>query len=163
VNLVPNQVAECDGTRTSRPKTAESGRAAAAERESSAWMSWSTHTREARSEFQRLYVSSLIAAVEGRAARHRERNQRLRLRLAERRLAELRRVASPATALTEGAARPVAALATVTLALVCSGAFLGLAVGLRLEAGVTAVADLALLGLTLVWFLLAVACSPRVD
>jgi hypothetical protein len=126
-------------------------------------MSWSTHTREARSEFQRLYLTSLIAAVEGRAERHREQRQRLRLRLAERRLAELRRVAEPGIALTDGAARPIATLATVTIALVCSGAFLGLAVGLRLEPNVTAVTDLALLALTLVWFLLAVACSPRVD
>jgi hypothetical protein len=130
-------------------------------------MSWSTHTREARGEFQRLYLGSLIAAVEERVELHRARGQRLRLRLAERRLAELRRVArlvaEPAVATAGDAARPVAALATVTAALLCSGAFLGLAVGLRLEPAVTAVADLALLVLTLVWFLLAVACSPRMD
>ncbi len=126
-------------------------------------MSWSTHTREARSEFQRLYLTSLITAVERRVELHRERNQRVRLRLAERRLAELRRFAEPGYAAVEEPARPIAALATVTVALVCCGVFLGLAVGLRLEPGVTAIADLGLLALTLAWFLLAVACSPRVD
>src|SRR5690242_16141018 len=129
-------------------------------------MSWSTHTREARSEFQRLYLTSLIAAVERRVERHRARRQLLRLRLAERRLAELRRVArlvaEPPAVRVEDVARPLTALATVTAALLCSGAFLGVAVGLSLDPGVTAIADLAVLALTLVWFLLAVACSPRV-
>jgi len=123
-------------------------------------VSWSTHTREARSEFHRLYLASLTAAVEARVERHRATHQRLRLRLAERRLAELRRAAGDA-AEAQTAARPVAALATATLALVCSGAFLGLAIGLHLEPGVRAIADLSLLALTLLWFLLAVACSPR--
>lgn len=130
-------------------------------------MSWSTHTRAARGELHRLYVTSLIAAVEARVEQHRAQHQRLRLRLAERRLAELRRVAGHVvageTAQAQTTAKPIAALATVTLALVCSGAFLGIAVGLDLEPAVAAIADLSLLALTLVWFLLAVACSPRVD
>jgi hypothetical protein len=129
-------------------------------------MSWSSYGREGRSEFNRLYVSSLIASVESQVERHRAKGQRLRLRRAERRLAELRQLPVPATAHQSQAeatddGRPVGVLRVATVAWLCSGAMLAVCVALRLEAGVTAVADLALLALTLMWFLLAVACSPR--
>jgi hypothetical protein len=131
-------------------------------------MTWSTYARDGRSEFNRVYVASLTASVESQVERHRAKRQRLRLRRAERRLAELRRIYVPAAeAETQGQAlseaqRPIAALVTVTAAWLGSAAILALCVSLQLEPAVTGVADLSLLALTLVWFVLAVACSPKV-
>jgi hypothetical protein len=130
-------------------------------------MSWSSYARDGRSEFNRVYVASLTASVEGQVERHRAKRQRLRLRRAERRLAELKRVTVPsAEAETQreeatDETRPVAALVTVTLAWLGSAAILALCVSLQLEPAVTGVADLSLLALTVLWFVLAVACSPK--
>jgi hypothetical protein len=124
-------------------------------------MSWSTYTREARTELQRLYLGALTASVESQVERHRDSRHRLRLRRAERRLAELRRLGSADEVAAAAASPPVAALTTVTAAWLVSGAILGLCVVMNLEAAVTGLADLVLLALTLVWFLLAVACSPK--
>jgi hypothetical protein len=120
-------------------------------------MSWSTYAREGRSEFNRVYVASLTASVENQVERHRAKGQRFRLRRAERRLAELRGQEATDTDL------PVAALVTVTAAWLGSAAILALCVSLSLEPAVTGVADLSLLALTLLWFMLAVACSPKVS
>ena len=132
-----------------------------------AGMSWSTYARDGRREFNRVYVASLTASVERQVEQHRAKQQRLRLRRAERRLAELKRVYAPeaetvpeARAATDEA-RPVAALVTVTAAWLGSAAILALCVSLRLEPAVTGVADLSLLAVSLVWFVLAVACSPK--
>jgi hypothetical protein len=124
-------------------------------------MSWSTYTREARTELQRLYLGALTASVESQVERHRDSRHRLRLRRAERRLAELRRLGSADEVAAAAASPPVAALTTVTAAWLMSGVILGLCVVMNLEAAVTGLADLVLLALTLVWFLLAVACSPK--
>jgi hypothetical protein len=126
-------------------------------------MSWSTYTREARTELQRLYLGALTASVESQVERHRGSRHRLRLRLAERRLAELRRLSSvdDVAETAPAAGRPVSALTTVTAAWLASGAILGLCVVRSLEPAVTGLADLVLLALTLVWFMLAVACLPK--
>jgi Flp pilus assembly protein TadB len=126
-------------------------------------MSWSTYTREARTELQRLYLGALTASVESQVERHRESRHRVRLRRAERRLAELRRLSSVEDPVetAAAAARPVTALTTVTAAWLASGAILAVCVVMNLEAAVTGLADLVLLALTLVWFMLAVACSPK--
>jgi hypothetical protein len=57
--------------------------------------------------------------------------------------------------------RPTVALVTVTAAWLGSAVILALCLSLRLEPAVTGVADLSLLALTLVWFVLALACSPK--
>jgi hypothetical protein len=130
-------------------------------------MTWSTYARAGRSEFNRVFVASLTASVESQVERHRAKRHRLRLRRAERRLAELRHVGAPGAeaaaqpqAATD-AARPIAAFVTATAAWFGSAAILALCLALHLEAAVTGVADLSLLMLTLLWFVLAVACSPK--
>jgi hypothetical protein len=130
-------------------------------------MTWSTYARAGRSEFNRVFVASLTASVESQVDRHRAKRHRLRLRRAERRLAELKRVSAPdAKAATQlqtatDATRPIAAFVTVTAAWFGSAAILALCLALHLEPAVTGVADLSLLTLTLLWFVLAVACSRK--
>jgi hypothetical protein len=126
-------------------------------------MPWSTHTREARGEFRRLYLGALTSSLESQVAQYRAEGQRRKLRRAEERLVELRWLAGATDAeLAARPTRPVAAFVTVTLTWLACGAILGLCVAFQLDPAVRAVADLALLGVTVVWLPLAVACTPSV-
>jgi hypothetical protein len=58
-------------------------------------------------------------------------------------------------------ARPLTELTAVTLAWLAAVAILGVCVAMNLDAAVTGLADLVLLALTLIWFLLAVACAAK--
>ncbi len=115
-----------------------------------------------RAEFGRVYLRSLIDSAEERVELHRTRGQRLRLRVATRRLRKLLAYENQRH-LPIGAAVPApprAAVVVVSVAWVASLALLGV---LHLEdvgALWLSIAEVPMLGLAGLWFFLAVACIP---
>jgi hypothetical protein len=119
--------------------------------------------RPARAEFGGIYLHSLIETAERRVADHRARRHRLRAWWAARRVAELRAYEAwrrlPAGG--EAASPPRAAFTIATAALVCAVAgTLVLALD-SADGSVPVLADLGLLALASLSFLLGVACVGR--
>jgi hypothetical protein len=129
-------------------------------------MRLSTHGPAGRAQFRRTVLQSLIGSAEAEVELRRSRRQRMRARRAERRLDELRRELS---ALEDGYRRPLghrwrrsAMLGRTVGVLWLAGAVL---LGLEVATGgvdstTVIVGDVALLVLSVVWFLLAVARVP---
>lgn len=135
-----------------------------------------------RAEFARIYLCSLAASVEREAEARRVLGQRLRLTLAERRLARINRALAarglpgqglPGQGLTaqgltaqghtdEPAAdrRPLLGLAAASAGLVAAGSLLVVLGSTGTGGTVVAGTDAAFLVLALGWFLLALACAP---
>src|SRR5204863_4843905 len=128
-------------------------------------MRLSTHGPAGRAQFRRTILQSLIGSAEAEVALRRSRRQRLRARRAERRLDELRR---QLLALENGYRRPAgnrwrsAALGRAVGALWIVGAvLLGIEIAVDgVDSTTVIVGDAAMLALTVVWFLLAVARVP---
>jgi hypothetical protein len=129
-------------------------------------MRLSTHGPAGRAEFRRTILQSLIGTTEAEVELRRSRRQRLRARRAQRRLDDLREQLS---ALEHGYRRPVqhrwrrsAALGRAVGALWLVGAaLLGLEVVVDgVHSTTVVVGDAAMLVLSVVWFLLAVARVP---
>ena len=129
-------------------------------------MRLSTHGPAARAQFRRTVLESLIGSAEAEVELRRSRRQRLRTRRAERRLDELRRELSSIDA---GYLRPVGRRWRRSATLGRAVGFLWLlgAVLLGFEVAVDGVhsttvivGDVAMLVLSVVWFLLAIARLP---
>jgi hypothetical protein len=119
-------------------------------------------SRSGRPEFGRVYLRSLIASAEERVELHRTRGHRIRLRVATRRLRRLLayenqrhlRIGSARTA------QPWLALALVSLVWAASLVLLAAFALRHASAPWMTAAELAMLTLTVLWFVLAVACVP---
>lgn len=126
----------------------------------------SRHRPAGRAEFKRLVLDSLIASAASELELHRSRHRRLRARSARRRLDELRneRRALDADRFVPrpwGWARSRATGYLVTVAWLVGAVSLGAQIALRgVHTHVTIAGDLAMLALSLLWFLLAVARVP---
>jgi hypothetical protein len=129
-------------------------------------MRLSTHGPAGRAQFRRTILQSLIGSAEAEVELRRSRRQRLRARRAERRLDELRRELS---ALEDGYRRPLARRwrRSAALGRAVGGLWLAGALLLGFEVAIDGVhsttvilGDVAMLVLSLVWFLLAVARVP---
>ena len=119
-------------------------------------------SRSGRPEFGRVYLRSLIASAEERVELHRTRGHRIRLRVATRRLRRLLAYENQRH-VRIGSARsgqPWISLALVSVVWVASLVLLGV-LELRDASSLwmTAV-ELPMLALTVLWFVLAVACVP---
>jgi hypothetical protein len=130
-------------------------------------MTSSAYAREGRVEFKRLLLESLISSAAAEVESRRTRRQRLRARRAEHRLAELQRLdralATGSTASFAWFRRPgagyVAGTVWVVGALLLASEIVMNGVHTRL----TAVGDVAMLVVSLVWFLVTVAQVPTID
>lgn len=129
-------------------------------------MRLSTHGPAGRAQFRRTVLQSLIGSAEAEVELRRSRRQRLRARWAERRLDELRRELSW---LDDGYLRPAgrrwrasAALGRAVGVLWLLGAvLLGLEIAVDgVHSTTVIVGDVAMLALSVVWFLLAIARVP---
>jgi hypothetical protein len=117
--------------------------------------------REARFEFRRVTVASLLASAERELDRHRAAGHRMRTRRAERRIRELRRsLVAPegSVAPPQSGAGVVAAFTATWLVTVSGLAVAVVRFGLH---GVTAVADVAMVAATVAWFAAIVLRAPR--
>jgi hypothetical protein len=119
-------------------------------------------SRSGRPEFGRVYLRSLIASAEERVELHRSRGHRIRRRVATRRLRRLlayenqRHIRIGPSA----AGRPKIALAVTSFVWAAALALLA-AVELRHASAVWVTAvELSMLALSVLWFVLAVACVP---
>jgi hypothetical protein len=119
-------------------------------------------SRSGRPEFGRVYLRSLIASAEERVELHRSRGHRIRLRVATRRLRKLLAYENQRH-VRIGSARHAAPRFAVAVVSVLWVAALALLVALEYrhasDLWVTAV-ELSMLALTVLWFMLAVACVP---
>jgi hypothetical protein len=129
-------------------------------------MRLSTHGPAGRAQFRRTILRSLIGSAEAEVELRRSRRQRLRARRAERRLDDLRRELS---ALEDGYRRPLgrrwrrsAGLGRAVGVLWLAGAvLLGFEVVIDgVHSTTVIVGDVAMLVLSVVWFLLAIARVP---
>jgi hypothetical protein len=129
-------------------------------------MRLSTHGPSGRAEFRRTILRSLIGSAEAEVELRRSRRQRLRARWAERRLDELQQ---QLLALEHGYRRPArlrwarstAASRIVGVVWIAGAAALGAEVVTDgVHSTTVIVGDCAMLVLSLVWFLLAVARVP---
>jgi hypothetical protein len=121
-----------------------------------------TTLRPPRAEFGWIYLQSLIATAEQRFESERARNHRLRAWRASRRLRELREYEARRH-LPPGSGQPPprTALAVSSAALACAVLALGLMASVSSDGSVPVIADIALLALALIWFVLSVACAGR--
>jgi hypothetical protein len=125
----------------------------------------STPRSSGRAAFTRLYLGSLIAAAEDEALAREQRRQRLRLRLAQRRLQRIRGIYATRErdVLATTPARPVVAFSVATVALLLATALL---LGTIWRHGLTGtlpqIEVIGFLVLATIWFALAVACTPEV-
>ncbi len=119
-------------------------------------------SRSGRPEFGRVYLRSLIASTEERVELHRSRGHRIRRRVATRRLRRLLAYENQRHLRIGSArsARPTIALAVASVIWLAALVLLA-AVVLRdaSTVWVTAV-ELPALALSVLWFVLAVACVP---
>lgn len=126
----------------------------------------SRHGPAGRYEFRRLLLDSRIAATASELELRRSQHQRLRARSAERRLDELRRQrleldADRFTRRSRRWYRGAAVGAIVTGAWLVGAALLGVQISRHgVHTRLTVAGDLAMLVLSLLWFLLAVARVP---
>jgi hypothetical protein len=141
----------------------ETGRAAGDDRENTQRVSSFAHRREeAHHEYLRIFLTSLAATAEAELRERRARRLRLRARRAERRLAELRLALAELDAPTDtdhsaDSRRGNRLRAAVTpLLIVSSIALAALLIISGIDATATAVANVAMLLLGLLWFLLPV-------
>jgi hypothetical protein len=119
-------------------------------------------SRSGRPEFGRVYLRSLIDSAEERVELHRTRGHRLRLHVATRRLRKLLAYENQRHLRIGSAHRtpPKLALGVVSVVWVAVLAALA-ALQLRHATALwMTVAELAMLALTVLWFVLAVACVP---
>jgi hypothetical protein len=122
-----------------------------------------TTLRPPRAEFGWIYLQSLISSAEQRFEWERARNHRLRAWRASRRLRELREYEARRH-LPPGSGQPPPRTALAVSSAALAFAVLGLAVlaALSSDGSVPVVADVSLLALALIWFVLSVACAaPR--
>ncbi|MGH3001211.1 MAG: hypothetical protein ACRDM1_00815 [Gaiellaceae bacterium] len=128
-------------------------------------MTWPTRRRPSgHAEFTRIYLSSLTRSIEREVVSHRNYNRRLRLALAERRLRKID-AASFARGLhgeKPGRNRPRVALFVATVAVLCSLVILGTSIAADGPAVMVALSEVAMLALVVIWFVLAVACVPKI-
>jgi hypothetical protein len=118
-----------------------------------------TTVRPARAEFGGIYLQSLIETAERRVADHRARKRRLRAWWAGRRVEELRAYEAWRRLPAGGQASPPrAAFLVAAGALVCAVAGTSLLALASADGSVPAVADLGLLALASICFVLGVAC-----
>ena len=126
----------------------------------------SRHGPSGRAEFRRVLLDSLIASATSELELRRARHQRLRARSVERRLDHLRRErrqldAGSYTRQTWRWARGSVAGAVVTGLWLLGAALLAVEIVVRgVHSRLTIAGDLAMLALSLLWFLLAVARVP---
>ena len=129
-------------------------------------MRLSTHGPAGRAQFRRTVLQSLIGSAEAEVELRRSRRQRLRARRAERRLGELRRELSSLDGgyrtSAGGRWRRSAALGRAVGTLWLLGAvLLGFEIAVDgVHSTTVIVGDVAMLVLSVVWFLLAVARVP---
>ena len=119
-------------------------------------------SRSGRPEFGRVYLRSLIASAEERVELHRTRGHRIRLHVATRRLRKLLAYENQRH-LRIGSARqapPRLAVALVSILWVAALALLVACEIRQASAFWMTVAEVSMLTLTLLWFVLAVACVP---
>jgi hypothetical protein len=130
-------------------------------------MTSSAYAREGRVEFKRLLLESLISSTAAEVEQRRTRRQRLRARRAERRLAELQRLdqalAHGSTARLAWFRRPGAGYVVGTVWVVGVVLLAAEIVMNGLHTRVTAVGDVVMLVVSLVWFLVTVAQIPTND
>jgi hypothetical protein len=128
-------------------------------------MRLSVHGPTARAEFRRTLLRSLIGSAEAEVELRRSRRQRLRARRAERRLDGLRRELS---ALDDGRrsarsrrAQSPALGRAVSVLWLAGAVLLGAEIAANgVHSTIVIVGDVAMLALSLAWFLLAVARVP---
>jgi hypothetical protein len=126
----------------------------------------SRHGPAGRAEFRRVLLDSLIASAVTDLELRRSQRQRLRTRTAQRRLDELTRErreldADRFTPRSWGWARSAATGYLVTLVWLLGAALLGVQIALHgVHTWPTIAGDIAMLALSLLWFLLAVARVP---
>jgi len=118
-----------------------------------------TTVRPARAEFGGIYLQSLIETAERRVADHRARRRRLRAWWAARRVAELRAYeAWRSLPAGDQASPPRLAFVVAAGALVCAVAGASLLALDSPDGSVPVVADVGLLALASICFVLGVAC-----
>ncbi len=119
-------------------------------------------SRSGRPEFGRVYLRSLIASAEERVEVHRTRGHRIRLHVATRRLRKLLAYENQRH-LRIGSVRHAPPRLAVALVSVLWVAALALLVACEIRQATafwTTVTEVSMLGLTVLWFVLAVACVP---
>jgi hypothetical protein len=119
-----------------------------------------------RAAFTRLYLGSLIAAAEEEEIIRQQHGQRVRLRFARRRLERIREVYATRerTALATTRSRPVMAFSVATVAFASATALLLATISrYGLAGALPQVEEIGFLVLAMIWFALAVACTPEVS
>lgn len=118
-----------------------------------------------RAAFTRLYLGSLIAAAEEEALAREQQRQRVRLRFARRRVGRIREVYATRErdVLATARARPIVAFSVATIAFLSATALLlGTISRHGLSGTLPQIEEIGFLVLAMIWFALAVACTPDV-
>ncbi|MBA3841320.1 MAG: hypothetical protein H0X39_01635 [Actinobacteria bacterium] len=124
----------------------------------------STPRTSGRAAFTRLYLGSLIAAAEEEALAREQHRQRVRLRFARRRLRRIREIYATRErdVLSTTGARPIGAFSVATVAfLAVTVLLLGTISRHGLAGALPQIEEIGFLVLAMIWFALAVACTPE--